>query len=206
MADVDYVTDEENGAAKTKRTVAKRTFRSQSGEITSRSVPDVEAVIFEFPANGFQMVMELKDIFPDGLPPPSVGRAAAAAGVNTSVGNVFGGIFDTEEAIEAAESRWATLQEGSWSAERKTGPRTSDLVEAWAAFRVKRGAPDNKEWRERAKAQILSGAKTSKELLSMSGLKAEYDAIRAKRAAERAEKSRAAASADTQESTGDLLD
>lgn len=204
MADVDTIEDDDETPAGKRAVRCKRTFRSADGEITSRSSLDVEAVIFEFP-NGYKFTMELSDLFPEGLPPPSVGRAAAAAGVNTSVGNVFGGITDAEEAIEAAESRWQTLTDGAWSAERKTGPRTSDLIEAWAAFRVKNGAPDSPEWRAMAKDKILKREKTSKDLLVMPGLKAEYDAIRAKRAADRAEKSRAAAASGAPQDFGDLL-
>lgn len=203
MADVDIDNDDDEVVSK-RAVRCKRSFRSADGEITSRSTLDVEAVIFEFP-NGHKFTMELSDLFPDSqLPPPSVGRAAAGAGINTSVGNVFGGITDTEEAIEAAESRWETLTAGAWSAERKTGPRTSDLVEAWAAFRLKNGAPDSPEWRAMAKSKLLNKEKTAKDLLVMPGLKAEYDAIKARRAAERAEKSRAAASAAPQD-FGDLL-
>lgn len=206
MAETYSDVDEEVEASNGKRAVkCLRRFRNSDGSITPRSTTEVEAVIFEFP-NGHKMVMELKELFPDNiLPEVSVGRAAVGAGINTSVGNVCGGISDIDEAIDAAESRWATLTDGQWTADRKTGPRIGDLVDAWAKFRADRGADGSEAWKAEGRRILKAGLKTPKELLEMSALKAEYLAIKAKRSADRAEAARKAAGTSSQD-TSSLLD
>jgi hypothetical protein len=205
MAEVYSDVDEEVEANGKRSVKCLRRFRSADGTITPRSTLEVEAVIFEFP-NGHKMVMELSELFPDGhLPEPSVGRAAVGAGINTSVGNVCGGIADIDEAIDAAESRWSVLTDGQWTAERKTGPRIGDLVDAWAKFRADRGADGSEAWKAEGRRILKAGLKTPKELLDMSALKAEYLAIKAKRSAERAEAARKVAGTSSQD-TSSLLD
>lgn len=108
-----------------------RKFISRSGEATSRATLDVQKVVFEF-ESGEPLVMDLNKLKGFETLPDGVVRAAAAFGVNTSVGNTFGAIKDNPvEARIAADDRWSTLaDDGEWAAEREGGMRIGDLVEA----------------------------------------------------------------------------
>lgn len=113
-----------------------RTFIDHEEAEHSRSFPGVKAVKFNF-ISGLpgqkELVMHLEELTPEML------MAAAAFGLNTSVGNTFGAIQDPSEAYQAACDRWDTLKDGEWSAERTTGPRVGDLVEALCRYLVQTG-------------------------------------------------------------------
>lgn len=105
-------------------TKCERGFVDKDGAVHPRAFAEAVAVRFHFVETGAELNMPL-----DGFP-PGVLRAAAAAGINTSVGNTFGSIKDAGEALEAAESRFEQLMRGTWSAEKHTGPRVGDLLKA----------------------------------------------------------------------------
>ena len=79
--------------------------------------------------------VDLAEMFGGKLPPASIGRAAAAFGLNTSIGNAAntatghdGEAASTtlEDIQDAVQKRIKSLSEGKWSAERaEFGPRTS---------------------------------------------------------------------------------
>lgn len=183
-----------DGATVSKRSAkCSRTFKDNAGNITSRASGEVSAVIFTFPGlDNRTLVMQLNDL------PESIIRAAAAFGINTSVGNTFGGTPDPEEAFELAEARWERLKEGEWSAERgESGPRTGDLVEAVRAAKTKAGATFDEA---AFVAKLQSGELKREAVTAIPAVKAEIDAIKLKRLQERAAKSAEAAKA----SAGDL--
>jgi hypothetical protein len=112
---------------------ADRMFIASDGGLHPRSFPGVRGVRIRFTETEAELDMMLEELSQDML------LAAAAFGLNTSVGNTFGAIADPIEALEAAESRWETLRSGVWSSERHVGPRTTDLVEAVVRWYVSNG-------------------------------------------------------------------
>ena len=180
-------TSMDNVAVSKRAAKCSRTFRDSKGEQTSRASADTRAVIFTFAGTNKILEMALDDL------PEAILRAAAAFGINTSVGNTFGGTPDADEAFELAESRWERLKEGEWSAERgESGPRTGDLVAAAKAAKTKAGATFNEaDFLEK----LRSGALTREKVTSIPAIKAELDAIRLQRMQERAAKSAEAAKA-----------
>ncbi len=120
---------------------------SNMTERTARAGLDVNTVGFTF-ADGTETQVELSKLFGGSLPAPSVGRAAAAFGINTSAGNAAntaGKGSTVEETInlgkEAIEARLETFAEGRWTTERaEGGPRPSLFFDALRKFRADRGA------------------------------------------------------------------
>lgn len=127
-------------------------------------------------------------------------NAAAAFGLVTSITNTFGSSkISSDEAVEAARARVETFLDGEWSADRQAGVRTSDILEAFVAMRSAAGRSTSDERKADFVAQIKAGEIKVPDLLKSEPLlKAEYDAIKAKRAAERAAASKARASGASQ--------
>lgn len=173
----------------TRVTKCERVFVDADGKEAARSHPTVVAVRLRFTETGDVLDMPLADLN------PGIINAAAAFGLNTSVGNTFGAISDPGEAFEAAETRWNSLREGHWSAERQSGPRTSDILEAVARYRKENGSDVSDAWREGFKAKLADGQLDTKKLLEQPVLKAHYLAIKRERAEERATKAAAAVGA-----------
>lgn len=154
-----------------------RKFVSRSGEVTSRATLDVQKVVFEFTdAGGEPLIMNLDDLAGFSGLPDGVVRAAAAFGVNTSVGNTFGAIKDNPvEARLAAEDRWGTLTDGEWASEREGGMRIGDLIEAVKRAKTKAGhAFDESSFR----MALESGRKDRNEVAKIPAVAAELEAIR----------------------------
>lgn len=132
-----------------KKTRIQRWYLHESNpaERTARAGLDVTTVGFTF-ADGTESSVELAKLFGGTLPAPSVGRAAAAFGINTSAGNAAntaGKGATIEETItlakEAIEARLETFGEGRWTTERaEGGPRPSLFFDALRKFRADRGA------------------------------------------------------------------
>jgi len=127
-----------------------RLFRDEDGKIGSRATENVVAIGFKY-ADDEESWIDLAKVFGGNLPPPSVGRAAAALGVSTSAGNAGGSVakaagHNPEVIREAVEKRLETFvpedgSPGEWSAERDSGgPRTSVLLEALKAYRQQHNA------------------------------------------------------------------
>lgn len=178
--------------------VSQRTFKNKEGEYTSRVGTDSLGFKVELLGSGAVIEKQLKDF------DPGIINAAALFGLVTSITNTFGGISDPDEMAEAMDARLETLLAGEWSAERQTGPRTSDLLEAYVAFRSKNGKDTDDAKRESFLNDLKSGAAKAKDLLNDNpGLAAEFAAIKARRAAERAAK---AAEAAGEQKASALLD
>lgn len=194
----------ENARPGKKAARCDRIFADHEGNEHSRAFPEVTAVKLRFHATPVsplrELVMNLDDL------PPGVLRAAAAFGVNTSVGNTFGAIPDPSEAYEAACDRWETLVKGEWSADRQTGPRTSDLVEALCRYSVQQGHTVDEAFRTRLKQKCGDEAQR-KAWESNPQIQVHLMALRKERAEENARKALELASAagEAQPVTG-LLD
>jgi|CXWL01.1.fsa_nt_gi hypothetical protein len=186
-----------NVAADTKERTTKRSFVLSDGTEVSRATADVQSVRVIFVENDHVLDMNLDDLEPGVL------RAAAAFGVLTSVTNTVGSSkLSLDEKIDAAQGRWEALQGGSWSAERESGPGNTDLVEAAARVQAARGKPWGDTERGAFGLRLKNEEVKGKDLLANPTFKAQYDAIKAERAMERAKVS--AAKAKTNANTDGL--
>lgn len=123
----------------------QRWFLTESNptERVPRATNDVTIVGFTY-ADGTESQCDLKDVFGGTYPPVSVGRAAAAFGINTSAGNAANTAEEKTPAglKEAVDARLETFtQDGRWSAERaEGGPRSSRFFDALLEYRRQNGA------------------------------------------------------------------
>ena len=144
--------------------VIQRIFHHADGEQSGRARKDTVAITFKC-QNGATGTVDMAKVFGGTLPPPSVGRAAAAFGVSTTIGNAGNtagaddkkarGLKreddpDPEIVFNALMSRLEKVvppdgTEGEWTTARETGPRTSLMLEAIVAYRTAKGRPVNDE-------------------------------------------------------------
>ena len=184
---------------RTRAAVSKRTFKNEAGEYTPRVNTDSNGFRVELVETGHISEKSLSDF------PQEIINAAALFGLVTSITNTFGGLKDADEMAEAMDSRIELLMSGEWSGDRETGPRTSDILEAYVAFRAKHGKETSQENQDKFLNNLKTKAVVLKDLLaSETGLAAEYYAIKARRVAERAKLK--AAEAEGSQADSSLLD
>lgn len=186
------------------RTKIKRLFQTSDGTVESRAQQNTTKVIWEFVENDHRIVLDMAQL-EGGLPPEGPARAAAAFGFSTAAGNAAGGETNLNAMIEAVEGRVRAFMEGEWSEGRSSGPNLRDLVAAWADSRIKRGVNITAANREAMMTALKLGKVDSKVVLADAAVKAELDAIKAKRMAERAAESAAAAQTATPATDLDAL-
>ncbi len=134
--------------AQTKISRITRRFKSESDPEgkSARTSNDVTHIIFTT-ANGKVLEIDLKTMFGGSLPPVSVGRAAAGAGVSNAVGGA--GLADDvntddpDEVMEAMVERNKALSAGRWTAEHRGGGRPSLVWLAFVEWRKSKGNNDN---------------------------------------------------------------
>ena len=190
-------------ATRTRAEKTKRFFLDESGEASPRAGLTSTAGRIVFVETGDTLEFAYEELTPE------IRRAAALFGIMTSVTNTVGRADMTvDEMVDAATARLeAIVQDGRWSAERQSGPRTGDLVEAAARWYAER----NKEFSAETRAAISQkladeneGDAYRKKLLANESFAAHFAAIKAERAAERASKAKAklsgASTADEPES------
>ena len=138
-------------AAQSKTSRLVRSFRSEgSADLTPRVTMNVTHVHFETPANGKSVEASLAEFFGGQLPPPGIGRAAAAYGLNTTIGNALGNLEgdelnDPDEIMEAIRDRIETLKKGQWASDRVGGGRPSIVKMAFFDWRKSKGVKDSDE-------------------------------------------------------------
>lgn len=165
-----------DGTVKGEREKAQRLFRAADGSLEPRVMQDVTAVVFKFPKTDEELVMELSGLSEGIL------RAAAAFGINTSVGNVLGALKDPREYLDAAAARWETLTGGSWSEGRESGPRIGDLIEALTRVKAKiSGTAPDQAWIDAQRAKITAPDFDRRVYLQNAQIKAEIDRIKVER-------------------------
>lgn len=172
----------------------KRSFINGLGERSARAKLDSLRGQVVFVESGDTLEFAWDDLTAE------VQRAAGLFGIMVSVTNTVGRKDMTpQEMVSAAEDRLATILEGEWSAERQSGPRTSDLLEATSRAHQEQG----KEFSEEKRAEIQAKLADEKEgtayrnfLLSKTAIKAHFEAIKAERAAQRAAKAKAEVTSD----------
>lgn len=175
------MTDATDVTAKGKASKCERTFGFKDGSKAARTNVGVDSVHFRFPENGTTLDMNLDELSDDII------RAAAAFGVNTSVGNSFGALSDPVEALRVAEERWETLKTGIWASERQTGPGTSDILEALIRMAADGGKIVDEAGRERLRHKIAAAGESVKTWTADAQLNAHVLAIRQERAERKAE-------------------
>lgn len=174
-------------------------YISKDGSKSPRPQPDVVGFGKKFLGNGIVLEKMLQDF------PQPVLAQASAFGLQQVLQNAYGAATDDDERADMADARLETLLGGSWAADRQSGPRSSDLIDAWAAARAEGGKPVTDEWKDQQRQKLESGEVTAKDLQNNVRIKAKLDAIKAERAAERAKASAEALAAAPQADDG-LLD
>lgn len=186
--------------AETRKTVLKRRFvgSKNPAEDSPRADVDVEKIIFTFEENGEIREVHLSD-FSDGIL-----RAAAAFGLNTSLGNAVNtakseageGVEPTAtERIGAFDDRLAGLKAGTWSAERaEGGPRMGVFREALVDYRAANKAPVDDASIEAVLAKVAASDDLKKNFLKDEVFAAYYKAVQARKATEAASAAQAKAS------------
>ena len=158
-------------------------YIDSKGARAARPQPDVVSFGKRFIGSGKELVQELRDFSQEVL------AQAAAFGLQQVTQNAYGAATDDDERMELAEARLETLLSGSWSSERQSGPRSSDLVDAWAQARADGGKDVDEDWKAMARQKLESGEVTAKSLQDNPRIKAKLDAIKAERAIARAKAS-----------------
>src|SRR5262245_7553157 len=199
----------------TKARSITRSFVNDSGVESARATNDAKVVVLTF-ANKYQIKYDLSEAFGGSLPAPSVGRAAAAFGLSTSLGNagntagaeaapVVGtddegrpikGEADPNDIIEAVEERLARLKEGTWAAEREgAGPPTTIMVEAFVEYRKVKGLSHDEPRIDRFREDIKDKG-TREQFMADADYRRVYEGIRSAKAIARATQVAASGLAD----------
>lgn len=200
-------------AAEEKR--ERRIIRLFSHESEQEPAPrvklDVTGIIFKY-SSGKETRWDLAKAFGGKLPPPSVGRAAAAFGINTSAGNAGNTlkgedgqpVTDPDDIQAEVEARLADFESGIWSAERAApGPRTSLMLEAAIAYRQASGKPVDDAWTATIRQRLADDPEFRKDLLSRKDFKVVMEELKLKKAQASAAAAKAEAGAGPKAS--DLL-
>lgn len=133
--------------------------------------------------------------------PEHVRVCLAWFGLSEKVGNAYAKSTDADDAHDKAVAMYEALKAGIFVAEGKSaGPRISMLAEAIYNAKVNAGQEADME---SIAGKLKENEDARKNALNNPAINAEFEALKAKRAAERAEKARAAA---TGEGGGDLGD
>lgn len=171
----------------------------------------IDRLEFRF-ANGNVHAVKLEDF------DAAITRAAAWHGISQGLGDKFAQTDDADEAEEAFLTKLELYKEGSWITARVSGEaRPSDLIQAVVNALLSRGddvdderrtaivdklTPKYTDGENVGKVNREAAALERKRVLANSTIKAEYDAIRAARAAAKAEASAKVATSDD----GEVLD
>jgi hypothetical protein len=193
------MTDTSNEVASAKKArLVENFYIGKDGQRQARPMLDVVSFGKKFLSNGHEIVKHLSDFSNETL------AQAAAFGLQQVGQNAYGGVTDDDEKIEALEARWDNIQAGQWSADRQVGPRSNDLVEAFAQVKIDEGKNVTDEWKDVVRQKLESGELQAKDLAANPRVKAKIDAIKAARAAERAKKSAAAAGSASDDTLPDI--
>lgn len=178
------MTDATTVASSKKPRLVNRYFIDSTGEKHSRAIADAVKVVHEWKdREDLRLEMDLTSLSAEQK------ICAIAFGISQVVGNAYGGETDPDEAFEKGQARWETIVGGNWATERVIGDRTSDLVEAFAKAYQDAGKDFSDDKKRELQEKLDSGALDPKALRADPRIRAALDAIKAKRASERAAKS-----------------
>lgn len=167
-------------------------YVNTKGERAARPWPDTVSIGKKFLDSGHEEIVLLEKL------PPAQRIQTLAFGLHQVGSNAYGGMSTEDDMISAFQVRMETILGGAWASERESGDRTGDLVEAFAQARAEDGKPVTDEWRKMVAEKLTSEEITPKSLKDNPKIRAKFDAIKAKRAQERATASAAKAGADVQ--------
>lgn len=176
-----------------RKSVAKRAYVMPDGEKQRSASKDAEALTFEF-SNGHELTVHLADF------PEEVQVCAAWHGLNQKIGDAFAGAKgDADEAVSDAEDMISALKSGRWVAEReKAGPRVGMVAQAIYNAKTNAGMEADLD---SITEKLQSNDEARKAALNDPRIKAEYEALKAEAAQERAKKAaEKAAEAEGEES------
>ena len=178
-----------------------REFYTAGGEKSARAGLESVGVILKLAGvDDWQL-----DVAYDALT-PEVARAAALFGIVTTVTNTIGKKgLTTDEMIEALEARAETLQSGIWTAERASGPRTSDVLTALIRYRESKGAAVTDEWKAKMAKQLAEDADFAADVRSRPAVAVLIETIKLERQQDRINKAKAKAGEVTPTDDSDLL-
>lgn len=170
-------------STRTRAEVSKRSFLNKDGSYSGRATTDTVGFRIELVDGGQVYEHALEDFQPGVL------AAAAAFGLVTSVTNTIGGkTLSAEERAELLQDRLDTLLEGDWSAERQSGPRSSQLLEALIQVRKDAGKESPQDWQDKISLALRASPEKAKEYLANPLVAAAYAKIKADAAIARAKK------------------
>ena len=170
-----------------RKSVCKKVFVDETGEKTRSATENATGLEFHF-SNGNTHTVAVNDH------PENIVKCLTLFGISEKYGNAYAGAKgDSDVAEELFLSMQEQLTAGTWVSKADgVGPRPSMVADAIIAAILATGD----EVDEDRKAAIVDKVKDKdirKAALKDPSIAAEYDAIRAKKAAEKAEKSREAA-------------
>lgn len=169
-----------------------RLFKTENGQIGPRATLDCTAVIFKFDDDTVEEI-DLAEVFGGSLPPPCVGRAAAAFGISTSAGNA-GNTIPKEEGqtkVPASEIRAAvadrlqTFLEGQWSTDRGGSGAPSLFIEAARRYRQAKGADVSEAKMAELAAKIKANPDLQKDYQKIPQFMVVLEEVKAENAAKR---------------------
>lgn len=199
--------DVSNAAETSKRPEQfKVLFKGADGTPGVRAPLNVVSMSIEQIGTGNVLEFSFEDLpgFAD-LPEGAV-RAGAAFGIKTSITNTAGSkTLSADEKWDAIEDRAKVILANAWSAERETGPRTNDVVEAAARVQASRGKPMDDAARAAFATRLANEEIKSSDLLKNSAFRAAYDAIKLERWQAKAAKSAEAAKGQASADLDDLI-
>lgn len=178
-----------------------REFYSASGEKSARAGLESTGVILRLAGvDDFALDIPYADLSPE------VARAAALFGVVTTVTNTIGKKgMTTDEMIEALEARTETLLSGIWTAERASGPRTSDVLTALIRYRESKGATADDAWKANMAKKLAEDADFAADVRSRPAVAVLIETIKLERQQERIKKAKEKAHDTTPTDDSDLL-
>lgn len=172
----------------------KRLYRNRGdAEATKDLGPDVQYVIIETINGGHRIEADMALIFPEGhFPPPCMGLAATAFGLNTVLGNAVAGKDkdDPRAVADLIRARWDSIRDGEWS-EGRQGPQLKDALAAWAMDAVNRGKTVTPDSIAKMRAKIVSGEATVKGLLDNPNIQVCYQQVLLRKQQERLQEAEA---------------
>jgi hypothetical protein len=178
-----------------------RLFKDSNGKVGPRATLDCTSVIFKFDDDTVEEI-ELAQVFGDALPPPCVGRAAAAFGISTSAGNAGNTLpkaegetrKDASEVREAVADRLQTFLDGQWSTDRGGGGAPSLFIEAVRRYRVEKGAPVDEAAMAKISEKLKSDPDLQKGFMKVPAFMVVLETVKAENASKRLEALKAKAS------------
>lgn len=174
--------------------VATKVFIDGDGNESRHASPAATVLRFAF-TNGVSHDVSLSDL------PDNVRDAAAWHGISQKLGDSYASAKgDADEAVESFETLIERLKEGEWVKAREGGARPSLVRDAVAALLVAKGEEVD-EARLKAIAEKIKGKENREAALANPAIKAEYEKLKAKAAADRAKKAAEAAKGADEEAT-----